>query len=178
MQKDRIETIYKWYLYFSVLTIILLSTLNHFLYDILPGPVTAIFAPISESLAEHVKIVFYPTLTWWCATFLLFKKSKSLSAVKWFTGAFSSAFISSCLLIMLCSVAFFALGIGMDSFVLHILIEIVSILIGQWIGYHVYEMGKERKWLLITIGVICGVMAVLMAAFSFGVPKTPIFFAP
>lgn len=34
----------------------------HFVYDLLPNPVTAIFSPISESLWEHVKIVFWPLL--------------------------------------------------------------------------------------------------------------------
>ena len=34
----------------------------HFLYDLLPNPVTALFSPVSESLWEHVKIIFWPYL--------------------------------------------------------------------------------------------------------------------
>lgn len=34
----------------------------HFLYDLLPNPVTALFSPVNESLWEHVKIIFWPYL--------------------------------------------------------------------------------------------------------------------
>lgn len=36
------------------------GVLLHFLYDWLPGRGTAVFAPVNESLWEHVKIVFWP----------------------------------------------------------------------------------------------------------------------
>lgn len=34
----------------------------HFLYDALPFSATALFAPVSESLWEHVKLLFWPGL--------------------------------------------------------------------------------------------------------------------
>ena len=34
----------------------------HFLYDLLPNPVTALFSPVNESLWEHGKILFWPYL--------------------------------------------------------------------------------------------------------------------
>ncbi len=34
----------------------------HFVYDLLPNPVTAVFSPVIESLWEHIKIVFWPLL--------------------------------------------------------------------------------------------------------------------
>ena len=43
------------------------GTCLHFLYDLLPNPVTALFSPVRESLWEHVKILFWPYL----AAFLL-----------------------------------------------------------------------------------------------------------
>ena len=36
--------------------------LLHFLYDWLPNPVTALFAPVNESLWEHGKLLFWPIL--------------------------------------------------------------------------------------------------------------------
>lgn len=68
----------------ALLTILLGSAL-HFLYTWMPNGVTALFSPISESLWEHVKILFWPYLLaalWlnrgrpggmrpWCLTLLL-----------------------------------------------------------------------------------------------------------
>ena len=34
----------------------------HFLYDLLPNPVTAVLSPVNESLWEHGKILFWPYL--------------------------------------------------------------------------------------------------------------------
>ena len=34
----------------------------HFLYDLLPNPITALISPVNESLWEHVKILFWPYL--------------------------------------------------------------------------------------------------------------------
>ncbi|MBQ8178095.1 MAG: hypothetical protein IJ033_02770 [Clostridia bacterium] len=178
MQKERIETIFKWNFYLSIVFIMALSALNHFLYELLPVGVIAVFAPVSESIAEHLKIVFYPILLWWCLTFVFFKKSKGLLPSKWFSGAFTSAFLSICLLTTLCSTLFFALGATKDSLVLHILIEVVTIFVSQWTGYHVYKYSKGRVGVLVALGVISAVSAILMAAFTFGVPNAPLFFAP
>lgn len=38
------------------------GTLLHFVYDFFPSAVTAIFAPVSESLWEHLKLIFWPYL--------------------------------------------------------------------------------------------------------------------
>ena len=34
----------------------------HFLYDLLPSPVTAIFSPVNESVWEHLKLLYWPML--------------------------------------------------------------------------------------------------------------------
>ena len=34
----------------------------HFVHDLFPSPVTALFSPVNESLWEHLKILFWPYL--------------------------------------------------------------------------------------------------------------------
>jgi len=34
----------------------------HFLYELFPNPVTACFAPVKESLWEHLKLISWPSL--------------------------------------------------------------------------------------------------------------------
>lgn len=38
------------------------GTCLHFVYDLIPCPVTALFAPVSESIWEHTKLVYWPCL--------------------------------------------------------------------------------------------------------------------
>lgn len=40
----------------------LAGTCLHFLYDLLPNPVTALFSPVNESIWEHLKLVYWPYL--------------------------------------------------------------------------------------------------------------------
>ena len=38
------------------------GTLLHFVYDFFPNAITAVFSPVSESLWEHTKIIYWPYL--------------------------------------------------------------------------------------------------------------------
>ncbi|MBQ1264847.1 MAG: hypothetical protein IIY04_05445, partial [Oscillospiraceae bacterium] len=51
----------------------LIGTGMHFLYDLLPSPITAVFAPVNESIWEHLKLSFWPFLG---AAFVLNRKQK------------------------------------------------------------------------------------------------------
>ena len=175
MQKTTIDNIYKWNIYLYLLTVLLLSALHHFLYELLPSDIVATFSPKGESLAEHTKIVFYPVLFWWSVTFLAFRKAKALDATKWFTASFISALLSVGLLVALYSTIFFGFGIENDNFVLHILIELLSLGLAGWIGHHYFKFAQRRLWLLLTIGIVCIVVAVLMIVFTFVSVDAPIF---
>ena len=41
---------------------ILAGSALHFLYDLWPNPLTAVFAPVNESVWEHLKLLFWPFL--------------------------------------------------------------------------------------------------------------------
>lgn len=47
---------------FSLLFVVGLGTLNHFIYDWFPYPIVGIFVPVNESIFEHLKLTFYPFL--------------------------------------------------------------------------------------------------------------------
>ena len=49
---------------------ILAGSALHFLYDLWPNPLTAVFAPVSESVWEHLKLLYWPFLA---AAFVLTK---------------------------------------------------------------------------------------------------------
>ena len=58
----------KW-LIIGLLSILAGSAL-HFLYDLWPNPLTAVFAPVNESVWEHLKLLYWPFLA---AAFVLTK---------------------------------------------------------------------------------------------------------
>ncbi|MBR2480245.1 MAG: hypothetical protein IKB56_02950 [Clostridia bacterium] len=178
MQKLTVEKLWKWNTAVGIIVALLLSALQHFLYDIIPLGVIGVFAPRGESLAEHVKIVFYPMLIWWTITYLIFRKSKGINVYKWFSSAIIATVVSVSLLVMQFSVIFYGFSLTMDSFLVHILIEIISFALAFLIGFHWYKHAKESKILFIFCLVLLGMMVILMGVFSFYPPKVPIFMEP
>lgn len=59
----------------------LAGVLLHFAHDALPIPPVALVAPISESLWEHVKLVFFPALV---AGIILTRNTPKLTLRPWF----------------------------------------------------------------------------------------------
>ena len=47
---------------FSLLFVLILGTLNHFMYDWFPLTIVGLFTPVNESIFEHLKLTFYPFL--------------------------------------------------------------------------------------------------------------------
>lgn len=56
----------------------------HFVYAMLPNPVTALFSPVNESLWEHVKILFWPYLV---AALVLTRGGEKGCRAPWFLSA-------------------------------------------------------------------------------------------
>lgn len=81
-----------------LLTAFVLTTLAgaclHFLYDLLPSLVTALFSPIQESIWEHLKIIYWPYLA---AMFLVTGKAGRGQRGSWL---FSLLVISVAMLII------------------------------------------------------------------------------
>ena len=67
----------------------------HFVHTLLPCPLTALFAPVNESLWEHVKILFWPGLA---AALLLRRRGDPVPAA------------ARCLALVLCCLAMVLLG--------------------------------------------------------------------
>lgn len=64
----------------------LVGSCLHFLYDLLPNPVTAIISPVNESIWEHVKLIYWPLLVVW-----LLVLRKEVSAGAWALGMLAAS---------------------------------------------------------------------------------------
>ena len=178
MEKEKINSIYKWNLYLYVPTIFLLSALHHFLYNLLPCGFVGVFAPINESLKEHTKIVFYPVILWWLITFVAFRKAKAIKWSRWFTSASIAGILSVALLVSSFSVIFYGFEVESESFLIHMIIELLSLTIGGLVGHHYYKRATSNKWVELTIMLLALCLSILMVIFTFVSIDVPIFISP
>ena len=166
---------WKAHLWLGVPVILFISALQHSLYTLLPFEVIGIWAPVNESLAEHLKIVFYPTLLWFLVTFAIFRKRCNLDFYKWITSGGIASIVAVSLLTALFCTFVYGFNVPFESFIFHIFIELVSITIAYILGLHYYNRTKgdfviTAVVIFLTIGV-----AVLMGVFAFYPPDIRIF---
>lgn len=55
----------KKYSIIGIFVIFGLAAFWHFLFDLLPGTLTAVLSPVNESVWEHVKLFYCPALVWY-----------------------------------------------------------------------------------------------------------------
>lgn len=74
----------KWKLVLAFLLTCAAGALLHFVYQWLPSPLTALIAPVNESLWEHGKIIFWPYL----AAALILNRGRSRESLRpWLLSA-------------------------------------------------------------------------------------------
>lgn len=93
----------------------------HFVYDLLPCTVTALFAPVSESLWEHVKLLYWPSLV----TGLLLKDRPGPRAFSLLLGA----------VFMLAVGYVYHIPLGGESLLFDIILYVLSMAISLLLPY-------------------------------------------
>lgn len=166
---------WKAHLWLGVPVILFISALQHSLYTLLPFEVIGLWAPVNEILAEHLKIVFYPTLLWFILTLAIFKKSCNLDYYKWLTAGGIAAIIAVGLLTSLFCTFIYGFNVPIDSFIFHMIIEIVSLSIAYLVGLHYYNRAKSCVAVTIIVAILVIGVGVLMGVFAFYPPDIRIF---
>lgn len=153
-----------WFLVFLLTS--LGGTALHFLYDILPTPLTALFSPINESVWEHLKLLFWPMLIG--AAFL----SRGKPNQERFWSSFFIALLAAPVFLLLC---FYGLkALGYESTALDITLYYISMFFGYCFARWLYRKKKPEK-----IGGYALMLLILYAAslilFTFAAPNLSIF---
>lgn len=163
----------KFYILLGIPVLILTGTLFHFLYS-LTGEMFAVglIAPVNESVFEHMKLVVVPVFLWWSLLYL-FRKD-NLRADSWFTSA---------LLAMLTAVAaipvlyyFYTGAFGFESVIVDIIIFVIAVVLGQFIGLHYYIYGNSIDYRLAFMLMFA--VIVLFAVLTVIPPELPLFTEP
>ncbi|MBR4309334.1 MAG: hypothetical protein IKT58_07040 [Oscillospiraceae bacterium] len=142
------------------------GTALHFLYDILPTPLTALISPVNESVWEHLKLLFWPMLI---GAAVLAEKSRKKTRL-W--SSFFVALLFTPAFLLLC---FYGLkAIGFESTALDITLYYISMFAGYFLAWFLYKHGKPERCggYLLMLVILYGACLIL---FTFAPPDLPIF---
>lgn len=157
---------------FAVPFIFILGSLLHFAYDFSNQNFFAgLIAPINESIYEHTKLAFSPTILWYILYFVFAKGIKKPIKNTWFTACLLSA-ITSILSIPLLFY-FYTQAFGIELLWVDIFILLLAVFLGQLVAYHSYKYSFSIKKTCIFIIFI--LIVIFYVIFTIYPPALPIF---
>ena len=161
----------KWIL-IGIPSLFFIGSILHFAYNIFwESLVVGLFAPVNESIWEHTKMVLWPVILWWLLYYCFRSKQYSLNKNKWFGGALTALLTS--LFTMPLLYYFYTQAFGVELLWVDILILLLSIILGQFLGLHIYRSSKGMDAKLVLVLFI--VLVLLFMLFTFFPPHIPLF---
>jgi hypothetical protein len=174
MKYTRLFAPQKWILT-GIWVIFIVGSLFHFLYNFSgQNFIVGLFAPVNESVWEHLKLALVPMTLWWTLYYAIERKRYNINANKWFTSALIALLTTLFLIPML--YYFYTEAFGIESLIIDIALFFLAILIGQLIGFHLYKY-YEGMSSYIAIGSII-LIVVIFIVFTVKPPHLPIFIDP
>ena len=146
------------------------GALLHFAYDVLPVPLVGLFAPVNESVWEHLKLLFWPMLA---AGFILCRKKPDQMRA-W------SGFLAALLLMPLGLLGIYyllAAGFGVTALWIDLALYYLTLAGGFYLAY---AMEKSGKWSFLSgvMVLLVGLYGAALILFTLAPPELPIFIAP
>ena len=156
----------------SIFGIFVLSFGIHFLYQLLPNTLTAMFSPVNESIWEHQKLLFTSVIFYGIIDYLLLRKFK-VKYNNFYIALFVSAFAIIPIFLLIYLPLYFRIG---QNMFMNIFIMFIAIAISQYISYKILSTKKESySKNLISIGLI-GVCFIVFSYFTYYPIETKLFF--
>ena len=148
---------------------ILAGSALHFLYDLWPNPLTAVFAPVNESVWEHLKLLFWPVLA---AGFAL-SRGQAEKPAAW-SGFLLAELGMPAFLIGI----YYTLhaGFGVQSVYADIGLYYLTLGLGFAAALRVNRSGR-LGWLAGVLVILTGLYGAALILFTLAPPELPIFMA-
>ena len=146
---------FKKYTIIGIIFVLITGTFAHFLYDWTGNNhLTGFFAPINESIWEHMKLLFFPMLIYSLIMILKFRRKYSC-----ITSALCFGILVGALLIPFFYYTYTSI-LGKNIFILDISTFILSIVIAFWLSYkltlsHRLESYTSLLCILVSILFVC-----------------------
>ncbi|HBW12980.1 MAG TPA: hypothetical protein DEF30_04020 [Proteiniclasticum sp.] len=135
----------------------------------------SLIAPVNESIWEHLKMVYWPTVLWWTGGYLVYKERKKLSFRRWHQAMAISVIFGVSIIVVWYYVwaGAFEVEASWVNFS-----SMVSIPVAQLLAIHVYRVSKPR-WIYAATGIFIVIsLSLMMGYFTYYPPNLPIFISP
>ena len=149
---------------------ILAGSALHFLYDLWPNSLTAVFAPVNESVWEHLKLLYWPFLA---AAFVL-TKDEADGRKSW-CGLLAG--LLGAPLLLLGTYYTLLSGFALYGLPLDLILYALAMAGGFGLAWHL-QRARLPAWLCGVLVIAAGVYGASLALFSFAPPELPIFLPP
>ena len=158
----------------AVPAIAILSVPLHFLYEWTNQSVLAgIFAPVNESVWEHLKLTFWPILVWWGIGNYLYGDSKAGTPRKIAVTCAAAEIV--CMAVIVGFYYTYTGAFGIESFILNIAALLVGLIAAVLLARHIYIHAKPGRLASAFSVVIILIIAFLLIYFTASPPLLPIF---
>jgi hypothetical protein len=146
----------------------------HFAYEWSgKSTIIGIFAPVNESVWEHLKMSFWPMLIWWVVGFSILTKRINISASGWFVSCAVAEVI--CCIVIVSFYYTYTGAFGIESIILDVFSLFLGITVGQLMALHVYKYAKNSKHFFPYAIAILMLMGAAFIIFTFCPPQIPLF---
>lgn len=162
MKKERIV---------SVFLIFGLCFLTHFIYDILPCTLTAIFFPVNESIWEHMKMLFTTIILYHALEFIYFH-IKGIKKENFWISAFVDALLSIPIYLIIFLPIYYNIG---ENIIITLIILFITIAIVECINYKMLKM-KSIPYGSIISFILIIVCYIIFTFLTYNPPKMHLFF--
>ena len=155
----------KWGLVFTLA--VLGGAALHFLYDVWPNPLTAVLAPVNESVWEHLKLLYWPFLM---AGFVLcFRAADAPRAWSGFLLAqlvMPAAMLGTYYTLRAC--------FGVHALWLDVTLYYLVLALGFWLAYRLHRSGRLAFLAGVLVSLV-GLYGAALVLFTMAPPELPIF---
>ncbi len=159
----------KWEL-IGIAVISILGSLFHFLFDLSGqwAPVGAM-AAVNESVFEHLKLTYWPTLIYAAITYRIIRNSDNNFIIAKTAGVYVMP-----ISILVLFYAYTTIT-GVESIIIDILIFIIAVACGQFTSYKILKMERLANSLQCLALIFLIFLGVMYGVFTFYPPHSPIF---
>ena len=155
----------------SCIGIFILCFISHFVYDLIPSTLTAIFFPVNESIWEHTKLIFTSIILYGIIDYILLCKF-NIKFNNFFTSLFVSSFTMIPIFLIMYMPLFYKFG---PKMFINIMTMAITIIISQVISYYILKSKENELLNKISIGLII-ISYIVFAYLTYNPPKSRIFF--
>ena len=133
-----------------------------------------LFAPVNESVWEHLKLVLWPMALWWTACYLRAPFRRELDAPSWFAAALGAILAAQGFIVL--AYYFCAGALGVHSTAADIALFFLAAVLGQWAGLRLYQRRCALSWAA-SLAALAALPA-LFAVCTLAPPDLPLFCDP